>query len=265
MSEPWQNMVLIVAVAAVIAVACVLVRRALGSTTIDHGSWAATLSYVATAYGVVVGFSIIFLFGQVADARGAVGDEATSIGTAYEQAELFPESKAGIQSALICYARAVPTYDWPAMIDHEPAPEVDAAFHDLVASVGRDDRQPVGALHSGTATNLVSQVGSISTARETRLVAAETQVPVLLWILLLGGGAFVITLIFVVTYPARPRTQAFLVSMATAFTVVMILIVAALSQPFGQGTGRVSPKLIEQTTAGMESTAPPGIAASCGD
>lgn len=263
MSDPWRNALALLLTAAVAFGVCLAARHVLRHRHVEQGSWSATLSYVATAYGVVVGFSILFLFGQYADARSAVGDEATAIGTAYEQAALFPESAPGIQRALICYARAVPTYDWPALEDHRGAPEVDAAFHDLVASLGEGDRPPTGALHAGAATNLNAQIGSISTARETRLVAAETNVPPMLWILLFGGGALVVCMIFVLTMPAHRVTQGVLVAMSTVFTAVLLLLVMALSAPFGTGGGRVTPTLIEETTATLESTAPPDVAAPC--
>lgn len=263
MSDPWRNALILLLTAVAAFGVCLVVRHALRHTHVEQGSWSATLSYVATAYGVVVGFSILFLFGQYADARSAVGDEATSIGTAYEQAALFPESGPGIQHALVCYARAVPTYDWPALQNHSGAPEVDAAFSDLVVALGEGDQAPVGALHAGAATNLNAQIGSISTARETRLVAAETQVPPTLWILLFGGGALVVCLIFVLTMPARRITQAALVAMSTAFTTVLLLLVMALSAPFGTSAGRVTPALIEETTATMERTASPEVAAPC--
>ncbi len=264
MSGPLRNALLLGAIAVVFFGLSLLARRLLGQREAHHNSWAATLSYIATAYGVVIGFSILFLFGQYADAKQAVGDEATSIGTAYEQASLFPQSQPRIQHALICYARAVPDHDWPALAAHRGgSKEVDAAFHDLVISVGPDDEPPVGALHAATATNLVSQIGNISTARETRLVAGITELPIMLWILLVGGGAFVTITIFVVTLPAGRGTQAGLVSMTAAFTGVMLLIVIALSDPFGPGGGRLTPQLIQETEAAMTTAASDVVAAPC--
>lgn len=257
MNTPLLNAALLVVVgSAVFALVVALRKRFGGLKTVDPAPWSSTLSYVATAYGVVVGFSILFLFGQFADARQAVGDEATSIGTAFEEAALFPASSDAIQQALICYGAAVPEYDWPALAERRGAPEVDRAFADLVASLGPNDEPAVGALHAATATNLVSQVGAISTARETRLVAAETQLPVMLWALLIGGGLFVLALIFVVTLPAGRYVHASLVAMSAVFTVVMIVLVFALSTPFAPGSGRVSPRLIEETVASMQAAAP---------
>lgn len=52
-----------------------LVRRwRPGVSEVDPGPASSTLSYVAAAYGVLVGFAIVFLLGQVAGARQAIGD-----------------------------------------------------------------------------------------------------------------------------------------------------------------------------------------------
>src|SRR5918996_2511332 len=128
-SRPLVNALLLVVAAVAAYLLSRLLRRRRSWDDVDPSPWSATLSYVATAYGVIVGFSIIFLFGEFADARQAVGDEATSIGTAFEEANLFPESRASIQGALLCYARTVPEYDWPAMRNGQSASQVDAAFH----------------------------------------------------------------------------------------------------------------------------------------
>ncbi len=254
----------LLAAGAVAFVASLVIRRLL----IDRGSvethpWSSTLSYVATAYGVVVGFSILYLFGEFADARQAVGDEATAIGTAFEEARLFPEDAAEIQHALICYARAVPEFEWRALRDRHSAPEVDGAYRDIVLALGAAEEPTESIFQAATATNLVVQVGDIATARETRLVAAETYLPGMLWTLLVGGGAFVIGMIFVVTLPTSSREQAALVSLSTMFTLVLILIIIVLSTPFNPGAGRITPRLIEETAALMEEEAPAAATRPC--
>ncbi len=252
--SPLASIAVMVVTGVVAFALSLLVRRRFSA--VEPGPWSSTLSYVAAAYGVIVGFSIVFLFGTFSDARQAVGDEATSIGTAFEEARLFPEDAENIQHALICYSRAVPEFEWPAMSGRDSAPEVDDAFRDIILSLDGDDEPTDGTFQPATATNLVVQVGNISTARETRLVAAETRIPPLFWGLLLGSGLLVVGLIFVVSLSAHPRAQATLVGFSAVFTAVMLLIVLALSTPFSQGGGRVKPELIEQTTTLMESEAP---------
>src|SRR5262245_21124865 len=175
MTNPVLDLVLLVVLGVVSFVVSLAVRRRWSASEHhDPGPWTATLSYVATAYGVIVGFSIVFLFGQFAGARAAVGAEATAIGTAFDEAAMFPDSAPQIRQSLICYGKAVPEYGWPALREHRASPVTDQAFRDVVAALADEDAPTVGAIHSGVATNLANQVGNISSARATRLVAAET-------------------------------------------------------------------------------------------
>jgi hypothetical protein len=255
--SPAISLTLVVVAGLAAAGLTLLLRRTVPSLSrIDPGPWSSTLQYVATAFGVVIGFSILYLFGAFADARSAVGDEATSIGTAFDEVSLFDQAAPDVQQALVCYARAASTYDWPAMREGTSAPEVDLAYSNLVDSLGQGDEPLAGTFDGAVATNVVVQVGAISTARETRLVAAATSLPHLMWGLVIGGGLLVVVLLFVVTMPASPGTQALLLGLATAFTAVLVLLVVALNNPFAAGPGRVSPALIDDTTTSMEQSAP---------
>lgn len=256
MDRTWVVVLVLLATGVVAFGLSLLVRRSFPQLASANTSpWSSTLSYVATAYGVVVGFSILFLFGEFADAREAVGQEATAIGTAFEEARLFPDDAAEIQHALICYARAVPEFEWQALRDRRSAPEVDRAYRDIVLALRAADQPTESAFQPATATNIVVQVGNISTARAIRLVAAEDHLPGMLWALLLGGGVFVVGMIFVVTLPERSGAQAVLVGLSATFTAVLVLIIFALSSPYSDGAGRITPRLIEETTAVMESAA----------
>lgn len=254
---PQTNAIVIVVVGLVAFGLSLLARRLVrGRPEVDTGPWSATLGYVATAYGIVLGFWILFLFGLFADARMAVGDEATSIGTAFEELALFPAEGPTAQQALVCYAEAISEYEWPALQQGMSAPEADVAYREIILSLG-DIQQPADTTFGpAAATNIFVQVGNISTARETRLVAAQTQTPALMWALLLGGGLLVIVLIFFVTVPSAPVTQALQVSLTALFTAVLIALVAALTNPFAPGAGRVTPELIDQTRATMVAAAP---------
>ena len=162
---------------------------------LDPAPWSASLSYVAAAYGVIIGFSIVFLFGEYSNARQAIGDEATSVGTAFDEILLFPDDAPEVQQALICYATAVVDHEWDAMADGGSAPEVDRAYKDVILSLGDVEEPADGTFQPAAATNTFVQVGDISTARETRLVAAEVHTT--LWGLIFGGGALVIGILFV--------------------------------------------------------------------
>jgi hypothetical protein len=261
-----SNIIVILALAGLIAFGLsLLIRRLLPRLAkLDPAPWSATLSYIAAAYGVIIGFSIIFLFDEFSSARQATGNEATSIGTAFNEALLFHENELEIQHSLICYARAVSEREWPALARGHSSPDVDYAYRDVILALGDVSEPADETFQPAAATNMFVQIGNISTARETRLVAAEVQVHSLLAGLLVGGGILVIGLIFIVSPRAHPWAQAVLVGLAAVFTVVMVLIVSVLSTPFKQGAGRLTPELIEETTALMESQAPDAAAQPCG-
>jgi hypothetical protein len=256
--------VMIAVVGTVVFGISLLVRRAFPRVAeLDPGPASSTLSYVAAAYGVLVGFAIVFLLGQVASARQAIGDEATSIGTAFDEAQLFPDGEPAIQHALICYSRAVTEREWPALADGRSAPEADQAYRELVETYGTVQEPTTGTFQPAAATNSFVQIGGISTARATRLVAAEVRVGPLMWSLLIGGALLAIGLIFLLTAKANPVGQAIFVGLAGIFTTVMLLIVLVLSHPFRDATTALEPQLITENTTRMVTLAPGPAAEPC--
>jgi hypothetical protein len=255
---------LLVAVGVAVFALVLAVRRVRpGVAQLDPGPASAILSYVAAAFGVLVGFVIVFLLGQAANARQAIGDEATSIGTAFDEAQLFPEAEPEIQHALICYSRSVTELEWPALADGSSSPATDEAYRALIGTYGEADEPLDGTFQPAAATNSFVQLGGISTARETRLVAADSGVQAFMWTLLLGGAVFVLCLLFVASVPARPVGQALLLALAGVFTAVLLVLVLVLNNPFREGTGPLTPRLIEENTERMVAIAPEAAARPC--
>ncbi|GAA4720441.1 hypothetical protein GCM10023216_06680 [Isoptericola chiayiensis] len=262
--DQFTMVVLLVGGGAVVFGATLLVRRVRpGLADVDTAPAGSILSYVAATFGILVGFLIVVLLGEATSARHAIGDEATSIGTAFDEAQLFPENEADLQHALICYARSVTEKEWPALAEGGSAPETDAAYRELIAAYGAVDEPTGGTFQSAAATNSFVQIGSISTARETRLVASELDLGPLIWTVLIGAALLVVFLLFVVTLPARPLVQASLLGLVGLFTTVLLVLLMALSSPFREGTRLASPELIEENTARMVSLAPEAAERPC--
>jgi len=263
MSQPAIGGLLLVVGLGVFALVLLVRRIRPGVAHIDSGPAAAVLSYVAAAFGILLGFVIVFLFGLAANARQAIGDEATSIGTAFDEAQLFPDGEPDIQHALICYSRAVSEEEWPELAKGRSAPEADDAYRALIATYGEVDEPADRTFQPGAATNSFVQIGGISTARETRLVTADSGLGPLMWALLLGAAAFVLVLLFVVSVSARPLAQAVLLGLAGVFTAVLLLLVLVLSNPFREGSGPLTPRLIDENTERMVALAPDVVAQPC--
>jgi hypothetical protein len=229
---------------------------------VDPGPASAVLSYVAAAFAILLGFITVFLLGQAANARQAIGDEATAIGTAFDEAQLFPAGEPDIQHALICYSRSVSEKEWDALAERRSAPETDEAYRVLIATYGQVVESTDRTFQSAAATNSFVQIGGISTARETRIVAAESPVRSLMWGLLFGAAAFVLVLLFIATVSARALAQALLLGLAGVFTVVLLLVAVVLSNPF-RASGPLTPRLLDENLARMEALAPEAATRPC--
>jgi hypothetical protein len=257
-------MVEIIGVGALVFLAVLLVRRARPEIhDIDSGPASSVLGFIAAAFGILIGFVIAFLLGQAGQARQAIGDEATSIGTAFDEAQLFPDGEPAIQHALICYSRAVTEKEWPELAQGRGATEADVAFRELVATYGEVDEPLDRTFQAAAATNSFAQIGAISTARETRLVTAQAGVRAPVVLLLAAGAILVVVLLFVTTAGARPMPQALLLGAAGLFAAVLVMLVVVLNNPFAEGLGPVTPTLIENTTDRMVALAPDAAAEPC--
>lgn len=152
--------------------------------------------------------------------------------------------------------------EWDALAQRRSAPETDEAYRTLIATYGQVDEPTDRTFQPAAATNSFVQIAGISTARETRIVAAESPVRSLVWALLFGAASFVLVLLFIATLSARPVGQAIFLGLAGVFTAVLLLVVVVLSNPFGEG-GPLTPRLIDENQARMETIAPEVAARPC--
>jgi hypothetical protein len=255
MSSTAAGSVLLLVGAVVFGIVLIVRRVRPSVARVDAGPASAVLSYVAAAFGILLGFVIVFLLGEASTARLAIGDEATAIGTAFDEAQLFPDVEPRLQHALICYSIAA-TDEWPALADGTSSAEADDAYRALIATYGEDRAPSSATFQPAAATNSFAQIGAISTAREIRINLATLGLGPILWIFLIGGAVFVLILLFVASMSARPMAQAILLGLASIFTTLLLVLVFALNNPFSEGNRLVTPLLIEETTDRMITTAP---------
>jgi hypothetical protein len=255
-TRAWLVVLMLLVGCAAFGVSLAIRTRRPGVEQIDSGPAAGVLGYVAAAFGFLVGFVIVFHLGLTGDARRATGDEATAIGTAFDEAQLFPEAEADLQHALICYSRSITEYEWEALAEGGGSIQADTAYRELIAAYGAVDEPFDRSFQAAAATNSFVQIGDISTARETRLVVAKSGIGPIMWVLMIGAAVFVLVLLFIVTSAARPVAQAVMLSMAAMFTMALLGMVVVFGSPFREGLGPVTPVLIEENTQRMVALAP---------
>ncbi|WUQ08604.1 hypothetical protein OG259_36560 [Streptomyces sp. NBC_00250] len=93
-------------------------RRAEEAAGDEEASISDLISPLETLAVLLVAFVIVVAAESYGTAGTGVGSEAHRVDQLYEVADYAPEpQREGVQGAAVCYARAIMTYEWPAMVD----------------------------------------------------------------------------------------------------------------------------------------------------
>lgn len=255
----WLVILLVLVVDAAAAGALILVRR----WAPEHGYFAdsqraaGALAVTGTIFAVLVGFIFLLAFQSYQNARSSSNDEAIAALGLFNSSEHFaPGARTGLQSDLVCYARAVSDLEWPAMAHERSSPVVDAWLSRL--DDGFDAITPRGAGQSAAAQSWFTQTDDLLQARQGRLAEAKRVIPTTIWILLLVAGAAVIALVLLFADPAeRPYAQLAMVLAVATAVAASLLTVNFLDRPYGDHDGAIRPTAMRsaEATLARQSTA----------
>ncbi|MFJ7209616.1 hypothetical protein ACIQWR_39550 [Streptomyces sp. NPDC098789] len=188
---------------------------------------------------LLLAFVLVTANGSYGKAEVSSRGEARALDQLVETAEYAPETqRAQIQSAAVCYARAVRTQEWPAMADGNgsAAPSVWST----------DFRQTFRSLEGKSVFGmLIAADNKRSEEREERLTQATASIPgVILWFLL---ATLVITVIALgVCIPRRNRRgQLITLTVITALLTTTLCIIRDVDRPFS-GVIKVQPTAIAE-------------------
>ncbi|MFD8639300.1 hypothetical protein ACFV14_03220 [Streptomyces zaomyceticus] len=237
-------MILVIVVAALALLAGLAANRWLRPRLIneDDGTGMAVKDLVGpllTMTVLLLSFVLVTANGSYGKAEVASRGEARALDQLVETAEYAPAvERARIQSAAVCYARAVRAQEWPAMADGKgsPAPSVWST----------DFRQTFRALEGKPAFGmLIAADNKRSDEREERLTQATASIPsAILWFLL---ATLVITVVALgVCLPRRNnRGQLITLVVITALLTTALCIIRDVDRPFG-GIIQVEPTAITE-------------------
>jgi hypothetical protein len=222
-----------------------IVRRLIAHQALARHNDVAGFVYatLGVTYAVVLAFVVIAVWENYSAAVEVADSEASALGAMHRLANGFPAShRAVAQDAVIAYAEAAAEEEWPAMEDEAaPSPLTSAALHDLYVVYARPDLvAAVNPEQYGESLRLLDQV---STDRRGRILASESGLPGILWLVMCGGGVLLVAFAFLFGVES-PYSQAAITG-ALAVTVSMLLFVAAdMQHPFRGGL-KVEPEGLE--------------------
>ncbi len=183
-------------------------------------------------------------------ARNAAADEANVVDNMFESTSYIKEQrfKVGLQSSLVCYARAVRGPSWEAMASGANSPALAAVPSNWTGTGPHGMRlkfQRMGVEHPmfETMTSLDAARGD---TRRTRLSLAQPSVPsVTSTFMLILVFLSVVTLAFFI--PRRRNTaQRIAVLVPTILFICALALVSELDRPFG-GVVKIAPTAMSIT------------------
>jgi hypothetical protein len=224
------------------------VRRAVGADVLARHNEVAGFVYavIGVVYAVLLGFTAIIVWEEFREAQKGTIMEANAVADLYRSAQVFPaDVRAEIETGLRNYAQLVLEDEWPAMEKGKPSSKAWDAYNELWRIYHefkpQDENQRIWYVES------VQRMNALGEQRRSRLLALDSRVPVVMWVVLLGAGALTVGFSFLFG-TANARAHA-LITVALTLTIGGVLFsIVALEQPFA-GITRIGPDAFEQVLA----------------
>ena len=223
-----------------------------GGLFTDSDRAAGAFGVLGTAFSVLLAFVIFLAFESYGTAKERSSAEAVAVTELFRDAQLFADPiENQVQGQLICYARAVIHYEWPAMREQRTSPVVEQWIDRLDASVDAvnlvDAREQVGY------ADWLDRMVERREGRRGRLAEAAAFVPAPLWATLLLGAALLIAYMCLYADPGeRFFVQALMIGSLTAVIVSGILLVRFLEKPYEDQAGSIRPVEMTRTLTLMD-------------
>jgi hypothetical protein len=162
---------------------------------------------------------------------------------------------------IVGYLETVIRVEWPAQAEGRTVQRGTAYLEKLNRTAV--SLKPSGVAGGNLQAQLLQSLMRLWDARQERLLAAETTIPAVVWIVTLVGGGLTVAFGSLLGVPSLGMHLVMIAALPISGALVLILIIA-LSNPF-RGDFRVSTRPYDQvlaqiqaTTGGAASQKPPG-------
>jgi len=237
----WQSGAVVLAAAIISALVLqVLVHRVLpAALRREHTELgAAIFSVIGVTYAVLLAFVAMTAWEQYTAAQALARREANLIGSLYGASHGIAEpAGAAMRADLVAYLAHVIDVEWPAQIAGHPIPAAEPLLGHLDGMVMAF--QPNGAGESNVHAVLIRGLTEVATVRRDRRLATGGTIPDLVWIVLLSGGALMVSFSFILGAP-KLSVHLLMTAALVASGVLVLLLVLGLSSPF-QGEVTIPP------------------------
>jgi hypothetical protein len=238
----------------VVCLGVYLVRRRIEYPVLKENNEFAGFMYsmIGLVYGVYLAFTIIAVWEQFSDAEEVAVSEATHLSALWRDAQtLRSEDRSAIQQELLAYGDSVVHDEWPSMArEHGPSPKTGEIYEDLWRQYYAVQLDSANAVQVAFYQEMIGRLNDMGMLRRRRLLAANSELPPLMWILLLIGAG--VTILFTFLFGTRHAwTQYLVVGAVTGLVAFSILLVDAMQYPYS-GDVSIKPDPYESVVRSMK-------------
>jgi Protein of unknown function (DUF4239) len=196
------------------------------------------MSVIGTTYAVILGFMLYNVWDNFRTADLNADQEANALVSLYRLADGLPDSsRKEVQAAARRYATIVVQEEWPDMSRRAFSPAGAAVTQELWETIVKVGREP--SSQSATFMQVVAQLATMTEHRRVRHLESRSNLPVILWIVLLSGG--VITIVSSCLLSSESFRLHFVLILCLSLILgITLLAIAEVDRPF-QGPVRVEP------------------------
>ena len=208
------------------------------------------IGVVGAIYAVLLAFVMVAVWDQFEDSNATVAREANQLRDLARMAQGFepPVQERALES-MRAYARFTTEDEWPAMARGEASQQAETAFGQLWQTYREIELKTPreNALYAES----LDRLNELGDSRRLRLHASRNDVPLIVRILLWGGG--LMTLCFTYFFGLENiRSQALMTAALASVLSFSLFLIIALDNPF-HGSVRVSPEPLQQALTMIES------------
>jgi hypothetical protein len=214
---------------------------------------AAIFSVIGVTFAVLLAFVAMLAWEGFNKAKAASYAEAASVMDVYNvSVGLAGPETSQMRDDIIGYLETLVRVEWPAQAEGRIVDRGSSSLEKLnrIAIGLKPSSVADGNLHA----QLLQSLSRLHDARQQRLLAAETTIPAVVWIVTIVGGALTIAFSSFLGVPSLGMHLAMSAALAISGVLVLILIIA-LSNPF-RGDFRVSTLPFDRVLARIEAGGP---------
>lgn len=242
------------------------VRRAGPDAPAGSDGMSGSVGFIGGAAAFLLSVLMLASLDHYNATKAIVADEALAYSAAFDSTDgLAPADQAKIQRDLVCLMRSVATNSWAAAQNADLSGSDNTHVWRLRASADADTVVTQTKAQENSLNILQSELINASKIGQQRLLAAEADLPLSLW-LLVFFSIFALTAILVALLRShQSRTLAVTALGAViVLSTAMVLALTAFDQPFDKGDGvYISPRAINAVMVRMEGTYPGAAWAPC--